>query len=309
MDPSSQLMLRLADPAARAEVLDEAALLAVVSVCFDVDPAAVTGPVTAIYDRFDVAVPIVPETAVALRVTRAGDALPWDVTGSWDGPALPAPGADLVWTGSIVLRTGGGSGTVTDVAGSEPNLDAAFAAALAGLPATATRDQIRAALRQAAENDVAAPALTDTELDNLLAVMAPGAADPRALGRSVSGRDLVSVQLQMSPPPSPAAAVPIALPVVVAFLLADAAAAPRELLQATALARRAARGYPVPPVPSGAPARLTDRCLCWVLPATAFDDTGWPGGSGADAATQRASRLAAARAWLASQGIAVVTTT
>ena len=309
MDSSSEQMLRLADPAARSAVLDQAALLAVVSVCYDVDPATVTGPATAIYDRVDVAVPIMPETAVALRVTRAGDALPWDVTGSWYGPALPAPGADLVWAGSIVLRTGGGSGTVTDLAGSEPNLDAAFAAALAGLPASATEDQIRAALRQAAENDVATPALTDTELDNLLAVLAPGAADPRALGRSVSGRDLVGLQLQMSPPPGPADAVPVALPVVVAFLVADAAAAPRELLQATALARRAARGYPVPPVPSGAPARLADRCVCWVLPATVFDDTGWPGGSGADAAAQRASRLAAAQAWLASQGIAIVTTT
>lgn len=308
MDPSSELMLRLADPAARAGVLDEAALLAVVSVCYDVDPATVTGPATAIYDRFDVAVPIMPETAVALRVTRAGDALPWDVTGSWDGPALPAPGADLVWAGSIVLRTAGGSGTVTDVTGSEPNLDAAFAAALAGLPATATQDQIRAALRQAAENDLAVPALTDTELDNLLAVLAPGAG-PRALGRSASGRDLVGLQLQMSSPPDPAAAVPIALPVVVAFLVPDAASAPRELLQASTLARRAARGYPVPPVPSGAPARLTDRCVCWVLPATVFDDTGWPGGSGADSAAQRASRLAAARAWLAPQGIAIVTTT
>jgi hypothetical protein len=101
----------------------------------------------------------------------------------------------------------------------------------------------------------------------------------------------------------------MALPVVVAFLVADATAAPRELLQATTMARRAARGYPVPPVPGGAPDRLTDRCMCWVLPATVFDDTGWPGGSGADATAQRASRLAAARVWLASQGIAVVTTT
>jgi hypothetical protein len=309
MDPSSELMLLLADPAVRATVLDEAALLAVISVSYDVDPATITGPVTAIYDRVDVAVPIVPETAVALRVTRAGDALPWDITGSWDGPTLPAPGADLVWTGSIVLATGGGSGTVTDLAGSEPNLDAVFVAPLSALPPTATEDQIRAALRQAAENDVAAPALTDTELDNLLAVLAPGAADPRAMGRSVSGRDLVGLQLQMSPLPGAADAVPVALPVVVAFLVADATTAPRDLLRATALARRAARGYPVPPVPSGAPARLADRCVCWVLPATAFDDTGWPGGSGADAAAQRASRLAAARAWLASQGIAIVTTT
>jgi hypothetical protein len=309
MDPSSALMLRLADPAARPGVLDEAALLTVISVCYDVDPATVTGPTTAVYDRVDVAVPVVPTTAVAIRITRAGDALPWDATGSWDGPGPPAPGADLVWVGSVVLRTAGGEGTVEDVVTSEPDLDAAFAAALAGLPGTATEEEIRAALRQAAENEAASPALTDTELDDVLAVLAPGTSGPRALSRSASGRDLVGLRLGMSPPPDPSTAQPIALPVVVAFVVADAAASPRELLLATALARRAARGYPVPAPPAGAPARRADRCVCWVLPATAFDDVGWPGGSGADATTQRAVRLAAARAWLATQGVAVVTTT
>jgi hypothetical protein len=49
--------------------------------------------------------------------------------------------------------------------------------------------------------------------------------------------------------------------------------------------------------------------VCWVLPAATFDDPGWPGASGTDADTQRATRLAAARAWLATQGVAVVTTT
>ena len=253
--------------------------------------------------------PVVPATAVAVRLSRAGDALPWDVTGSWDGPTLPAPGADLVWTGSVVLRTAGGEGTVESVASSEPDLDAAFAAALAGLPATATEEEIRATLRQAAENEAASPALTDTELDDVLAALTPGASDPRALGRSASARDLVGLKLGMSQPQDPAAAAPIVLPVVVAFLVADATASPRELLQATALARRAARGYPVPPPPSGAPARRADRCVCWVLPAAAFDDPGWPGGSGANADTQRTARHAAARAWLATQGVAVVTTT
>ena len=261
MDPSSELMLRLADPAARASVLDEAALLAVAAVCYDVDPATVTGPTTAVYDRVDVGVPIVPQTAVARRVTRAGDPLPWDITGSWDGPTLPAAGADLVWTGSVVLRAAGGGGTVTGAASSEPDLDAAFAAALAGLPATATPDQVRAALRQAAENDLAAPALTDTELEEVLAVLAPGAADPRTLGRAASGQDLVGLRLQMSQPTDSAAALPITLPVIVAFVAGDATTTPRDLLQATVMARRAARGYPVPPAPDGAPARLADRCV------------------------------------------------
>jgi hypothetical protein len=51
-----------------------------------------------------------------------------------------------------------------------------------------------------------------------------------------------------------------------------------------------------------------DRIVCWVLPEVAFDDAGWPGGGVGSAAQQRAQRLAAARLWLADQGIALVTT-
>lgn len=308
MDRASGLLLRLADPVARVDLLDAQALLAVATVCYEIDPAAVVGATTAVYDRFDVAVPIMPEVVAAARLTRAGEPVPWEVSASVDGVVDPAPGADAVWAGSVVLRTAGGNGTIEGVATAEPDLDAAFAAALAGLPPTATPDEIRTALRQAAQGGAATPPLTDTELDALLAAVTPFDPDPRELGRAVGGRDLVSMRLRMSAPAAVAPVPPVTLPVVVAFLVADAATAPRQLLQATVLARRAARPYPVPPLPARSPARRADRCICWLLPAEAFDDDGWPGASTGTGAQQRAARLAAARSWLATQGVAVITT-
>lgn len=306
MNAADQVLLRLADPAARPGLLTSDALLQLATVGWDIDPATVTGPTTAVYDRVDLAVPLAADTTATARIMRAGDALPWDVTAAWDSGRGPTPGADAVLVARLVIRAGGGGGTIEQVGVTTPDLDAAFAAALAGLPPTATADQVRAALRQAAEDTLADPALTDTELDAVLA--GTGGDDPRALGYQTGGRDAVGLKLTMSSPPDPATAAPLVLPIVVAVLVADPGAAPRDLLRATAVARRAAMTYPLPEPPGNAPARRTDRCVCWLMSATDFDDTGWPGASGGNADAKRAARLAAARAWLAPAGIAVVTT-
>jgi hypothetical protein len=114
----------------------------------------------------------------------------------------------------------------------------------------------------------------------------------------------------MSPPEHDPAPVPVALPVLVAFLAADTATSPRDLLQATAVARLGAARYAAADVPRGAPARRFDRLVCWVVPDTTFDDPGWPGAQSDTTPDQRrADRLRAARSWLAGQGVAVITTT
>jgi hypothetical protein len=308
MDAADQILLRLADPAARPGLLTPDALLQLATVCYDIDPATVTGPTTAVYDRVDLAVPLAAGTTATARIMRAGDALPWDITATGDFGRDPAAGADAVLVARLVIRTGGGGGTIEQVDVTTPGLDAAFAAALAGLPVEATPQQVRAALRQAAEDTLADPALTDTELDAVLAGAGVGSGDPRALGYATGGRAAVGLRLTMSAPPDPATAAPLVLPVVVAVLVADPGAAPRDLLRATATARRAAMTYPLPEPPGNAPARRTDRCVCWLMSVTDFDDTGWPGADGGDADAKRAARLAAARAWLATAGVAVVTT-
>ena len=72
MDPADQVLLRLADPAARPTLLDADALLQLAITCYAVDPAAVTGPTTAVYDRFDLAVALPVETSLSARLMRAG---------------------------------------------------------------------------------------------------------------------------------------------------------------------------------------------------------------------------------------------
>jgi hypothetical protein len=104
------------------------------------------------------------------------------------------------------------------------------------------------------------------------------------------------------------ASPPLVLPVVVAFLVADVDSSPRALLQQSEAARRSAGRYPSAQPPADAPERTQERCVCWLIPATAFDDNGWPGATADSAQAQRAQRLAAAQGWLAGQGIAVVTT-
>jgi hypothetical protein len=117
----------------------------------------------------------------------------------------------------------------------------------------------------------------------------------------------LDLQLQMSAPPNGGSPPPLVLPVVVAFLV-NGGSSPRDLLRTTASARRVVRSYPSPSPPADAPSRRTDRAVCWLVPATTFDDNGWPGGTGTTAVALRASRLASARAWLGTQGVAVVPT-
>ncbi|MDM7855863.1 hypothetical protein [Cellulomonas alba] len=134
-------------------------------------------------------------------------------------------------------------------------------------------------------------------------------ADPSDAGRTPDGIDHLGVGLTFSAPPAVLPATPpLVLPVVVAFLVAATGEGPISLLRRTDAARRAAARYPVLPPPAVAPLRTRERCVCWVLPATAFDDDGWPGGGAGTPAQQRAARLAAARGWLTTQGVALVTT-
>lgn len=135
------------------------------------------------------------------------------------------------------------------------------------------------------------------------------AADPSDTGHTADGEDHLAVGLTFSAPTAVVPATPpLVLPVVVAFLVAADAEGPLSLLRRSDAARRAAARYPVLPPPAQAPLRMRERSVCWVLPATAFDDAGWPGGGTGTPAQKRAARLAAARAWLITQGIALVTT-
>ncbi|WP_217572371.1 hypothetical protein [Streptomyces sp. GbtcB7] len=248
MDTADRVMVALGDPGARGALLDSAALLGVARTCYEVEPAWVVGGVTAVFERFDLAVPVDGPVTVLARWAQAVDPVPGEASATLTGLAAPVAGADAVWAGSVVLRLAAGEGIVE----------------AATVTAGASRTE------------------GDYPLDLRLAFSAP----------PVTGADTP----------------PITLPVVVAFLVAEADEGPRSLLRRGAAARRAAAGYSVPPPPQASPPRLRRSCVCWLLQAATFDDDGWPGGGAGPPDQRRADRLAAARAWLGDQGIAVVTT-
>jgi hypothetical protein len=246
MDVASEIVVRLADPAARASVLTADALLAIGTVAYELDPALVTEPVTATFDRFDLAVSLDPRVSAMAQFRRTGEPVPWEVAASWETGQVPPAAADAVWAGGIVVRTAVLDGTIVGVAAEQSGVDGPVA-----LDAT----------------------------------------------------------LRMSPPEQDPAPAPVLLPVLVAFLAADAAASPRDLLRATPAARLGAARYSVSAVPAGVPARRFDRLVCWVVPGTTFDDPGWPGAQNDTTPDQRrADRLRNARSWLAGHGVAVITT-
>lgn len=305
MDAVDQVLLRLADPTQRSGLLTSEALTQFALVSYDIDPASVTGATTAAYEHVDLAVPLPTTVSTTARIMRAGDAMPWDVTATSGSRATIVPAADAVIVAQLVLRAARGGGTIEKVDVNDAYMDAAFAAARADLPLSATPDEVTEALRGAAERALANPPLTETELD---AVLVGVGGDVEGLTRASGGRDALGVRLTMSAPPPPATSAPLVLPVVVAVIVADAGASPRDLLHRTTVAQLCAEAYPLAEPPGDAPPRRNPRCVCWVMPATAFDDVGWPGAGAGDGTTQRAARLETARAWLGTNGIAVVTT-
>ena len=115
MDAADQTLLRLADPTARPTLLDADALLQLAVTCYDIDPTATTGPTTAVFDRFDIAVASPVESSLSARLMRAGDALPWDASAAWDTGQPPNPGADAIMVGSLMVHTAGAAGLIEAV--------------------------------------------------------------------------------------------------------------------------------------------------------------------------------------------------
>ncbi|WP_428341202.1 hypothetical protein [Mycobacterium sp.] len=80
MNSTDQTLLKLADPTARPTLLQSEQLLEIAATAYEIDPDLVVGPTTAVYDKVDL--------------------------------ALPSPGPDAVWVGSVVVRVGSGSGVI-----------------------------------------------------------------------------------------------------------------------------------------------------------------------------------------------------
>src|SRR5262245_3215318 len=122
MDVVSEIVLRLADPAARPAVFTADALLAIATVAYDLDAGLVTEPATATFDRFDLAVPLDAHVSAMAQFRRTGEPVPWEVAASWDTGVVPPPAADAVWTGAVVVRQGTVDDTIVAVTATQAAL-------------------------------------------------------------------------------------------------------------------------------------------------------------------------------------------
>lgn len=309
MDFVDATLIRLADPATRAAVFAQPVLEQIARTAYDADALALQGPFDALFDSFELGV----STSSVVHVEgtlrdSSGGAAPKEVRLEVSGLGSAVPGrVDALWRGSVVARTVPLDGRIATVRAevAADDIDARIIAADGALPTdretleAARRAQFAALLKQ----QLAQPELLeDAAIDRWLATT--GAGSFSALVERNRGTMVPAVLKVGFTPPSGAAAAPRSLPIIAALLIRDAPIRIAELLVESKNVRDqlSDRGFEVPRE-TGLPARKP-LMVVWVVPATLFDDEGWPG-SGATPAAKRADRSERAAQWLASEGIAI----
>ncbi|MBS3939671.1 MAG: hypothetical protein KG028_01800, partial [Actinobacteria bacterium] len=245
--------------------------------------------------------------------------------GTWQG-AEPAPTrarltvsgltgrpirAAALWTGAVVARSPSNDAPVTSVAAALTDvagIDAQIAARPGGLPADP--NALEAARREVLEARLAADleqpdALGEELVDRWLTRL--GAGSMAELLPALDGGAVAVETLHVAfAPPTGGPPAPRPFPVSAALLVADAPVPVGALLAETDEVRRHFAGHGLQRPAAPGLERKSDITVVWLVPATAFDDTDWPGGGTGSAAARRARRIAAAGAWLADAGIALV---
>ena len=103
MEFDDAVLVRLADPAARANLFDQDALAQVLAVGYD--HPELEGPYSAVFDEVRVGVDLAPAVTLDGAVQRLGDAVRHQVTASIAGLADPAvPRLTGLWRGAVVAR-------------------------------------------------------------------------------------------------------------------------------------------------------------------------------------------------------------
>lgn len=309
MDFIDSALIRLADPASRAAVFDDAALEQMTQSAYDVAALSLSGPYSPVFDKLRLGVSVAP-LGVAEGVIRNQNGVPTadvDIQLGGLGPLLPAR-VDALWYGSIVARAVAADSRIDKVRATFAvgDIDAAIIKDLGALPTdpaaleTARRTAVITELKAGmAQPDL----LTDGAFDAWLAqIGVASASDLVANRRGTQGTGIL--QVGFSNPGAGQQATPTALPIVAAILIRDTGFSVAQLLMESKLVRDqlVEQGVAVPTVAS-LPA-LNPFLVVWVVPLAVFDDAGWPG-TGTTAADLRASRRQQASVWLGPEGIAV----
>lgn len=303
------------DPSGPRSLFDQASLAQLVGAAFDADALGVEGPYDAVFDEVTFGFPVAPRVRVDGASMLAGTAQrsegAWSISGL---SIVPRVRVDLLWRGALVARTVPAGSVIESVSLSwvEPTgIDDEIVQALGALPSDPQQLEAerRARYLGRVRATMAQPlAFKDEHLDRWL----------RGVGARSVGDFMARYQGHVKPAPmrlvmsAPAGAgtvaVPRMLPVVAALLVRGTGFSLAELLSDSKVVRRqlVELGVEQPPDRS-LPAR-EGPLVIWVLPESVFDDAGWPGGESASTDTERRlQRRLALGAWLAREGMGVVT--
>jgi hypothetical protein len=301
-------LVRLADPATRAGVLDDAALEAVVAAAYDTDALAVEGPYQALFDEFRLG-SAAPRVATADGTwNQAGGIERTEASFTIAGVGPEGPRIDAIWRGSVVARVVHATAPIESVAMTWPALgtiDADIESDLGALPgnrSTLDRER-RARLIERLRATLDQPdRLDDARLDEVLA--GAGAASVSDLLERLGGTvapAAATVAFAAAPAAAPS---PLALPVTAAVLVRDQGFSVGQLLADTHLVLGSLGPLSLERSVDPALALRNAIVAVWVVPQETFDDADWPGATAQmDAAQARAARRSAAAAWLAREGI------
>jgi hypothetical protein len=306
MDFVDATLVRLADPASRAAVLDEVALAQLIAASRDIDGLDVAAPYAAVFDTLRFFYSDDRGVAFSGAWMTVGHTDRSELSVQAAGLGVPGPRIDALWTGAITATARPADSHVDQVTLAYADVGG-LDAEIIPLPTDPTQLEVQRRAHLLAR--------IRAKLDQ------PNLFDDAALGAWLVKLDVTSVSELMAGPQtaagasirvhytSPADVAPLAqtFHVAVAFLVRSMPISIAELLDETRRIRPYLDqlGFALPRL-SDPRARRTPL-VAWVVPGELFDDTGWPGATAsAQAAAARASRRAWAGSWLASEGIGLI---
>jgi hypothetical protein len=302
MNFADSVLIRLAGTATRTAVFDDVALAQMLSAQYDTDAMPLSGPYSAVFDRLELGVSLTSPVTIAgaLDGPRAGERA--NLSLALNGLASSTVRVDALWKGRIVARATIGGGSVDQVKTSWPDvhaIDAQIVTALGSLPADPTQLEHERRTRYMTQLQAGmsyGAALTDAEFDADL--REAGVDSVGALIASGGTNAFGTISLRFAA--APATQVSTALPVSFALLVRDALSISDLLNESKSVRTLLAPTTNALDYDRNMPARFSVG-VAWVVPAATFDDAAWPG-------SDNAARRAAAGAWLAQEGIGLVTT-
>jgi len=305
-------LLRLSDPQSRAQVFDDASLQQIASAAYDSDTMSIQGPFQPVFDDFRLGYGIPKLSLLEGSWNPVGGVEKIEARFFASGFGNnSASRVDALWRGSIIARTVPDDSRIKEVAIRWPALatiDADIIAALGALPGdpAALETERRTRLIDRIRATFSHPAgLTETILNEVLRkIGATSVSDllTHYLGTIEGG----GVQVRMSPPdnvpPSPKP-----LPIAAVLLIRDAGFSLADLLAESKVLRERLDSIGLEPPPDRSLKLREPLLVLWLVPATVFDDAGWPGAGGGMAGNAaRDARRATAGKWLAREGIGLV---